>query len=126
MAAIAEALQPGLREMRVLFAFPGLIQSSNSNKRGKGKEKRKKGQLGSWHPQHPAIKQRASLYPVLIPSQRSGSPASSLGGSEWTPRFPLSSQGFVVVVVVRLLSPSEIFLSLLHSLGLQSLGEDTA
>lgn len=45
--------------------------------------------------------------------------------SEWIPRFPLNSQGFVVVVVGSL-SPSEISFSLIYSLGLQSLGEDTA
>lgn len=35
----------GLRERRVLFALPGQILSSNNNKRGKSKEKRKEGQL---------------------------------------------------------------------------------
>lgn len=44
MAALVQAPQPGLREMRVLFALPGMILSSNNNKLGKGKEKGREGQ----------------------------------------------------------------------------------
>lgn len=68
MVATVRALQPGLREMRVLFAFPSSILSSSSNgKRGESKEKIKEGQSAtSSHrdPQYPRYKtENLSLSP---------------------------------------------------------------
>lgn len=103
---------------------------------GKGKEKRKEGQsIGHWVVEilsSQDVKLRTSLsLPGPNPHSAFWLPLGDLlplpceVQSEWIPRLPLNSQGLVVVVVGSL-SPSEISFSLIYSLGLQSLGEDTA
>lgn len=117
VAAIAQAPQPGLREMRVLFALPGLILSSNNNKLGKGKEKGREGQLATRSLRSLASKCKTESLSLSLhcpnPSQLSGSlfPMRPRVDSQIATEFPgfCGCGGAGVVVSLRDLLPPDPF-----------------